>query len=206
MAPPSHWVNWVTYCTWKEVIMASSQATIVLSGNVGTLPSRYAQESGTPCISFRMASTGGYWNRATQQWQEFPTTWVRVKAFWSLATNTLQSIRVGDPIVVSGTLVSEQWQKDGVQHSGLVILADTIGHDLNRGVSVFTKRAQHASASGQSGQSGQSVQAGQATQSGQAQPDNADQQGSVAQEQAQMDSAEQQTAAAQEFTTAADSI
>lgn len=133
------------YAFWKEDIMATSQATIVLSGNVGTIPTRYAQESGTPCISFRMASTGGYWNRATQQWQEFPTTWVRVKAFWSLATNVLQSLHVGEPIVVSGTLVSEQWQKDGVQHSGLVILADTIGHDLNRGVSVFTKRAQHAS-------------------------------------------------------------
>lgn len=192
--------------------MASSQATIVLSGNVGTLPSRYAQESGTPCISFRMASTGGYWNRATQQWQEFPTTWVRVKAFWSLATNTLQSIRVGDPIVVSGTLVSEQWQKDGVQHSGLVILADTIGHDLNRGVSVFTKRAQHASATGQTGQAGQAMQsvqsgqAGQSVQLGQTQPDSTGQQGSATQEQTQMDSAEQQTAAVQEFATTADDI
>lgn len=126
--------------------MATQQATIVLTGNVGTLPSRYAQESGTPCVSFRMASTGGYWNRATSQWQEFPTTWVRVKAFWTLATNILQSLHVGDPIVVSGTLISEEWEKDGAKHTGLVILAETVGHDLNRGVSTFMRKAQHASA------------------------------------------------------------
>lgn len=134
----------------------AQQAQITIIGNVGKDPVRLGQEGGTPACSFRLASTPGFWNRDTRQWQDLPTTWIRVKAFWSLAANVLTSVRKGDPVIVTGTLVTEQWTRDGMVQTALAIEADAIGHDLNRGTGVFTRKA--ASTAGDAG----SVDAGEA--------------------------------------------
>lgn len=117
--------------------MAQSQITI--TGNVGADPTRFGQEGGTPACSFRLASTRSFWNRRTNAWQEATTTWITVKAFRSLALNAMQSLHKGDAVIVSGTLATEEWERDGMTRTNLVIEAATVGHDLTKGRSMFVR-------------------------------------------------------------------
>lgn len=117
----------------------AQQAQIVIAGNVCREPQRFGQEGGTPCCIFRLAASRRFWNRSTQTWQDSPTTWVSVKTFWSLALNVMRSLKKGDAVVVSGVLSTNEWDRGGQLQSGLSIEATSVGHDLNRGISVFTR-------------------------------------------------------------------
>ena len=116
-----------------------AQSQIIITGNVGADPTRFGPEGGTPACSFRLASTRSFWNRRTNAWQETTTTWITVKAFRTLALNVMQSLHKGDAVIVSGTLATEEWERDGMTRTNLVIEASTAGHDLTKGRSMFVR-------------------------------------------------------------------
>ena len=59
--------------------------------------------------------------------------------FRTLAQHVDQSVRKGDPVLVVGRLRTNVWEKDGQTHEKLVLEADMVGHDLNRGTSAFRR-------------------------------------------------------------------
>lgn len=117
----------------------TNSAHITLSGYVGTEPHQWHTSSHIPACSFRVGSTKRYFSTKDNQWKSSETTWVQVKAFRTLATNVMKSVKVGDPIIVSGTLTVDTWDKDGVTHTIPSIEAASIGHDLCMGSTSFTK-------------------------------------------------------------------
>lgn len=122
--------------------MAAQQGIITVNGYLGGNPIRIGQSDTTVSV-FTMATTPGFRNQQTGQWVDMPTTWLRVKAFRSLAENVLRSLRKGDPVIVTGQIGTEQWTgKDGGAQSSMVITATNIGHDLNTGCTLFTKTTQ----------------------------------------------------------------
>ena len=48
-------------------------------------------------------------------------------------------MHVGDPVIVTGSLTTDQWEKDGQRHSATVLDAASIGHDLALGRSAFVR-------------------------------------------------------------------
>lgn len=126
----------------------AQQSQIVITGNVGREPTRLGAQGGTPMCTFRLASTRSFWNRRTRQWQESPTTWITVKAFRTLALNVMQSVKKGDAVIVVGDLVTETWERDGAQRSAIAIEAAYVGHDLNRGASMFVRTQNGGGGSG----------------------------------------------------------
>lgn len=120
--------------------MAVNETRILMFGFVGKDPIRIGQPGSTPICSFRLGSTPGYFDGGKGTWVRRPTTWVTVKAFRTLAMNLLQSLHRGDPVMVTGSLVTEEWTtKDGQSHSSLVLEADGVGHDLNLGQGTFAR-------------------------------------------------------------------
>ncbi|TCD54993.1 single-stranded DNA-binding protein [Alloscardovia theropitheci] len=117
----------------------TNTAHIVLSGYVGTEPRQWNTTSHIPACSFRVGSTKRYFSAKENQWKSSDTTWVQVKAFRSLATNAIKSLKIGDPIIVTGTLTVDTWEKEGVTHTLPSIEASGIGHDLTLGSTVFSK-------------------------------------------------------------------
>lgn len=106
---------------------------ITFAGNISKDPDVNGQT-----IRFNVAINHNRFNKQTNQWEKLPSTWMFVKAFGTLATNAYQSLHKGDPVIVNGTLHTEEWVDDnGQQHSMQVVYADTLGHDLNRGVTQF---------------------------------------------------------------------
>lgn len=121
--------------------MAQQQSTVTISGYVGAEPVCFGNNEYSPACSLRIGSTQSYYRNDEQQWHDRPTTWMTVKAYRTLASNVLKSVHKGDAIVVYGTLSTESWTKDGNNYNRVVVEAQTIGHDLNRGTTQFTKHA-----------------------------------------------------------------
>lgn len=119
--------------------MAANESRVLMFGFVGKDPTRIGQPGSTPVCSFRLGSTPAYYDTARGVWTRRPTTWMTVKAFRSLAMNLLQSLHKGDPVMVSGVLVTEEWTSGGQPHSTTVLEADGVGHDLNLGRGSFTR-------------------------------------------------------------------
>ncbi|MDO8121109.1 single-stranded DNA-binding protein [Isoptericola sp. b490] len=121
-------------------------ATITVTGWAGSTP-REVSGGGVPFTSFRIPVTERRFDQRTQAWGDGPTEWYTVKAFRDLALNVAESIRKGDPVVVTGRLRTEVWQSDKGPQPGFVIDADAVGHDLAWGASSFRRRVHRSDAS-----------------------------------------------------------
>lgn len=112
------------------------EAFVQMTGYVGSDVS-LRETATTPIADFRLASTprvlrGG-------EWVDGGTTWITVKAFRQLARNLSGSLKRGDPVIVIGRLRTAAWERDGQTYERLELDAVTVGPDLRRGWSAFTK-------------------------------------------------------------------
>jgi single-strand DNA-binding protein len=110
------------------------EAQVHIAGYAGTEVE--SRGSGTVSV-FRLACTPRI--RTKSGWADGNTTWIEVACFRALAQHVAQSVRKGDPVVVVGKLRTNVWEKDGQAHERLVLEADMVGHDLNRGTSAFRR-------------------------------------------------------------------
>lgn len=122
----------------------TQQGVVTINGFVGAEPVGFGREGGPPACSFRIGCTRSHFDMASKTWSDHPTTWITVKAFRALAANVRVSVHKGDPVMVTGLLDTEQWQRDGVERSRLVLEASGVGHDLSLGVSDFHRNKQRS--------------------------------------------------------------
>lgn len=122
---------------------------VTIRGNVGNDPTRTTLPSGDSVLNFRVASSHGYRDRRTGAWVETGTNWFAVSAFRRLADNAKASLRSGDAVIITGRLQLKEWQNNGRSGFSADLVADTISHDLDRGISNFmrTPRASTPSSS-----------------------------------------------------------
>jgi single-strand DNA-binding protein len=115
--------------------------TITATGNVVNEPVYFeATEAKPAMVSFRLASTPSHFSRKDKEWVNGTTSWFDVNAFGALAKHATKSLKKGDPVVVSGTLRTREWEtEDGSQGSSALIRAASLGHDLLRGTSTFKR-------------------------------------------------------------------
>jgi len=120
--------------------MAMTNNIVTISGNVGNDPSKGLTKAGLPTLNFRVASSNGYWDRNTGAWAGEGTSWYAVSAFGKLAENARGSLRSGDAVVITGRIKIKTWESNGRSGEDVEIVADAIGHDLNKGTSAFVRR------------------------------------------------------------------
>jgi single-strand DNA-binding protein len=63
-------------------------------------------------------------------WVDDKACWLDVTCFKTMAENVVESLSKGDLVVVTGKIQTEEWEKDGVKHSKIACIADTIGPAL----------------------------------------------------------------------------
>ncbi|MBW3080458.1 single-stranded DNA-binding protein [Bifidobacterium saguinibicoloris] len=122
--------------------MGIQQGLVTVTGNLGANPTSFSGKDGTPACSFRVGVTPRYYDSRSGQWRDRNTSWINVRAYRTLAMNIMGSLNKGDPVIVTGTLHSDRWQKDGVDREMPVIEANAVGHDLSQGVANFGRRRQ----------------------------------------------------------------
>lgn len=112
---------------------------IAVTGLVATTPRHLVTQDGLPITSFRIASSQRRFDRATNRWVDGETNWYTITAFRQLAINTAASVNKGDRIIVVGKLRVRDWDNGERVGTSVEVEAESIGHDLIWGNSVFTR-------------------------------------------------------------------
>jgi len=110
---------------------------ITLTGYVGN-DVEYVVGDGWVAARFRLGSTP-HWRKGTE-WVNGNTTWLSIRTSGATADNVRDSVRKGDPMIVTGRLRTRTWEDpDHVRHEQIVVEASSLGHDLARGVSTYIR-------------------------------------------------------------------
>lgn len=124
-------------------------ATVTLAGYVAREPIYMKVNETIPKVIVRVAWSSRYPDRVTGEWRDGKTSFANVNCWRKMASNVVMSLRKGQPIVVSGRLqVREYDDKEGKRRTVVDIEADSIGHDLTRGVTHFQRLRTQAEEAG----------------------------------------------------------
>jgi single-strand DNA-binding protein len=94
-------------------------------GNAGGVPELKMSKAGKPMCRFSVAST------KKQEGKEPITSWIAVLCFGEMAELVSEKVGKGDRVIVTGTLTVEKYNdKDGVERTSVVMMADEIGISL----------------------------------------------------------------------------
>lgn len=113
--------------------------TISVTGLVATTPRHIVTQDGLPITSFRLASSERRFDKSTNQWIDGETNWYTISSFRTLAINASASISKGDRVTVTGKLRVRDWDNGDRAGTSVEIEADSIGHDLAWGTTIFTR-------------------------------------------------------------------
>ena len=112
---------------------------VTLQGWVGG-PVTQRAAGDTTVASFRLGCTPRNYHRASETWVDDRTQWFTVSAWRALGQNCAASLQRGDAVVVQGRLRLSTWADgNGVEQQTWEVVATSVGHDLNRGISRFVK-------------------------------------------------------------------
>ncbi len=141
------------------------ETMVTMAGRVATAASHVTFDDGGVKANFRLASTERRFDRGVQQWVDGARLFLTVVCWRTLAERVLDTLRVGDPVIVRGRLRAREYEKDGQVHSVIEIEATSIGPDLARCSATVSRRTSTSDRPGDGGGAG---------------PDDVDQQGSAA--------------------------
>jgi single-strand DNA-binding protein len=116
-----------------------NESHITLQGWLGG-DVRLHQAGESQVAQFRLGCTPRRFSRKSDSWSDGETQWYTVRAWRGLGEHCERSLHRGDPVVVHGRLEVHRWvNANGHEVTDLEVDATFVGHDLNRGVSTFTK-------------------------------------------------------------------
>lgn len=116
-----------------------NETIVTVVGNVAQDPKMRVTAGGARVVSFRLASTERRYNRDIKAWRDGDTTFYTVSCWRAMAENVFGSVQTGQPVLVHGRLRNRSYEKEGQRRTVLEIEAYSLGHDLARGVTRFTK-------------------------------------------------------------------
>ncbi|MEU8221351.1 single-stranded DNA-binding protein [Kribbella sp. NPDC048915] len=126
--------------------MSLGDTYLTVLGWIGSDPD-FKEIRQTPQTTFRLGSTPRQFDRSQNTYVDKPTTWFTVQCWRHLALNTFESVRRGQPVVVTGRLRTHEWtDENGEPRSRVILEAFAVGHDLARGTAKFTRAMPRAEA------------------------------------------------------------
>lgn len=113
---------------------------VTIVGFVARDPYLRETKDGRHVTEVRVGTTTRVLDRATGEWRDADTSYFNVSCWRRLADNVRASLRKGDPVVVKGRFKTHTFEdKAGRLRTVIEITADTVGHDLNRGVANYIR-------------------------------------------------------------------
>lgn len=114
---------------------------LTITGNLAGTPELRFSQSGNPVANFTIADTPRKYNKATSEWEDGTTLWMRCVAFKELAENTAESLRRGDRVTATGRLTQVEWldKNTGEKRVGFELIVDEVGPSLRRATAKVVK-------------------------------------------------------------------
>jgi single-strand DNA-binding protein len=120
-------------------------ATAQLIGNVATDLKKSLENQGHERVSFRVIANDRR-RDAAGIWVDGDEFAVTVVCWGALARGVAHSVKLGDPVLVSGRLVTRRYEVEGETKYITELKANVVGHDLSRGAATFQRQAPGQSA------------------------------------------------------------
>ena len=122
---------------------------VTLVGFVAQDPIQRPTKNGVLVTDLRVGATPRVQDRVTNEWRDGITSYYDVSCWRRLGDNVRASLRKGDPVMVKGKFRSRTYMdKNGATRTMIDIVADTVGHDMNRGVANYLRQPRPAAADG----------------------------------------------------------
>ena len=113
---------------------------VTLVGFVAQDPIQRPTKNGVLVTDLRVGATPRVRDQVTNEWRDGDTSYYDVSCWRRLGDNVRASLRKGDPVTIKGKFRSRTFtDKNGVSRTVIDIVADTVGHDLNRGVANYLR-------------------------------------------------------------------
>jgi single-strand DNA-binding protein len=123
---------------------------VTLVGFVAQDPIQRPTKNGVLVTDLRVGATPRVQDRVTNEWRDGITSYYDVSCWRRLGENVRASLRKGDPVMIKGKFRSRTFtDKNGVTRTVIDIVADTVGHDMNRGVANYLRQPRSAAADGE---------------------------------------------------------
>jgi single-strand DNA-binding protein len=117
-----------------------NEAQVSIVGYVASEPAYVSVGDGIPKLTMRVAWTTRRKDSSSGEWVDANTSFVRVTCWRRLADNLATCLRKGDPVLLRGRLDIRPFVgKDGQRRISVDVDANTLGHDLSRGVAGFRR-------------------------------------------------------------------
>ncbi len=114
---------------------------VTLVGFVAQDPIQRPTKNGVLVTDLRVGATPRVQDRVTNEWRDGITSYYDVSCWRRLGENVRASLRKGDPVMIKGKFRSRTFtDKNGVTRTVIDIVADTVGHDMNRGVANYLRQ------------------------------------------------------------------
>lgn len=113
---------------------------VTLIGFVAREPSLRTTKDNKPVADVRIGATTRYFDKTRGEWTDGDTSYYTVTCWRRLAGHVRASLHKGDPVMVKGRFRTHTYEdKQGRIRTEVEITADTIGHDLSRGIANYIR-------------------------------------------------------------------
>jgi single-strand DNA-binding protein len=113
---------------------------VTLVGFVAQDPIQRETKDGRRVTDLRVGATTRVQDKATGEWRDADTSYYNISCWRRLGDHVRASLRKGDPVLIKGRFRSRTFEdKTGQPRTVIDIIADTVGHDLNRGVANYMR-------------------------------------------------------------------
>ena len=111
----------------------TNETTLTISGNLTAAPELRTTQSGIPVVDLTIATTDRVLDRATNEWRDGETLFLRCTAWRELAENAAASLGKGVRVIATGRLRQRNYQdREGIQRISVELELDDIGASLRR--------------------------------------------------------------------------
>jgi single-strand DNA-binding protein len=130
----------------------ANEPNTTITGNLTADPEIRFTPGGRTVASFTIANTPRFPDKATGEWQDGETWFVRCSAWGDMAENIAASLSKGNAVVATGRLRSRSWETDeGAKRSVVEMTVDDLGPSLRRAVVKVTKATREHAPAGDTG-------------------------------------------------------
>ena len=113
---------------------------VTLIGFVAREPSLRTTKDGRQVADVRVGATTRYFDKDLNMWRDGDTSYYTVNCWRRLAGHVRAGLHKGDPVMVKGRFRTHTYEdKQNRIRTEVEIVADTIGHDLSRGIANYIR-------------------------------------------------------------------
>jgi single-strand DNA-binding protein len=124
--------------------MAAGDIVTTIIGNLTADPELRFVPAGDAVVNFTVASTPRTFDRASNEWKDGETTFMRCTQWRQPAENVAESLHRGDRVIVHGRLKSRSYEKDGDKRTVIEMDVEEVGPSLRYASAHITKAERSA--------------------------------------------------------------